>query len=386
MQSPKFPLEYPNGEHENAKERRPSKDSSRHHDQLNKSPTQAEPLGTVKKLNEHTQHHGSPSGTSHRPPIASLTLLPDHQWSSQLPEGYSAAFPRDIWQTSSVAGKEKYAKEMHTWIDVKGFTHHWLSDSGADQFVHDTFSATRPSLVAFWDDLSVIIYNSTSQSPTAQPSSGNGSETVFDSTASSAIVLRADLLRYMLMFAHGGVYADIDTSVLVHIDQWIPANLGSHIINAIIGIEYDDHTYPMFVRPISFCQWTLMSKPAHPIFLRAIDRVMSNLEFVARRQRVDSLSLLKLDKLEVLEATGPGMISDVVFEVIRDQLPDQEISWATFHDQKEAKLYGDVLILPINGFAGGQKHSHSDNPEYGEKLVHHYFSRSWYRPKKANPI
>lgn len=296
-----------------------------------------------------------------------------------LPEGYSAAFPRHIWQTSSETGKIKYENQSQTWKNVKGFDYHWLSDADADEFVHETFSTSRPSLVKFWDDLSASL-NAPKTKDDNQHASEKGSSLVVDSTGSSAIVLRADLLRYMLMYANGGVYADIDTSVLMHVDRWIPEQLGSQVVNAIIGIEYDDTTYKMFVRPISFCQWSLMSKPGHAIFARAIDRVMSNLEFLARRQKIASLSHLKLDKLDVLEATGPGMISDVVLEIIQDQNPRQNISWETFHDQREGRLFGDVLILPINAFAGNQKHSHAGDPLYGERLVQHHFGRSWYKP------
>lgn len=77
------------------------------------------------------------------------------------------------------------------------------------------------------------------------------------------------------------------------------------------------------------------------------------------------------------------MISDVVLEVIRDQLPNDNITWQMFRGQKEPKLYGDVLILPINGFAGAQKHSHAGDPEYGQMLVRHHFGRSWYKPAAA---
>ena len=303
----------------------------------------------------------------------------DLQTSTVLPVGYSAAFPREIWQTSSQVGKEKYAEQMNTWKDVKGFNHHWLSDTDADNFVQQEFSRSRPSLFTFWNDLSIGLHNKSRESGKTADAPTNG---VMNSTSSSAIVLRADLLRYMLMLTRGGVYADIDTSVLLHIDRWIPEALGSQVINAIIGIEYDDTTYKMFVRPISFCQWTLMAKPNHPIFERAVNRVISNLEFLARRQKVQSASQLVVNKLDVLEATGPGMISDVVLEVIRDQLPGQDISWATFHDQKEPKLYGDILVLPINGFAGNQKHSHAGNPDYGQTLVAHHFARSWYQPQQ----
>lgn len=319
---------------------------------------------TVESYVNKQSFHVQPDGSEFKSPL--------------LPDGYTAAFPRHIWQTSSEAGKRKYVDQIKTWKGVKGFDYHWLSDAEADEFVHKTFSATRSSLVAFWDDLSLNIKRFTDEE------SRNSTVDLVDSTASSSIVLRADLLRYMLMFARGGVYADIDTSALLHVDRWIPENLGSQVVNAVIGIEYDDSTYKMFVRPISFCQWTLLSKPGHPIFERAINRVVSNLQFLARKQKVKSLSQLKLDKIDVLEATGPGMISDVVLEVLQDQLPNQNISWATFHDQREGKLFGDVVILPVNGFAGNQKHSHSGDTRYGDKLVQHHFGRSWYHPARAN--
>lgn len=214
--------------------------------------------------------------------------------------------------------------------------------------MHDSLAA-RPAIIHFWDSLGVP-------------------------------VLKADFLRYLLMLAAGGVYSDIDTSMLVHPDRWIPIDLGANTVNAIIGIEYDDHTYPMFVRPIGFCQWTLMSKPGHPIFELAVQRVISNLEYIARRKRVP-LPELTLDKMEVLEATGPGMVTDVVMQVLREQ--GQNVTWETFHEQKVPKLYGDVLVLPINGFAGSQKHSHAGDPAYGEKYVQHHFGRSWYAPDRA---
>ena len=85
-----------------------------------------------------------------------------------------------------------------------------------------------------------------------------------------------------MILAIGGVYSDIDTSYLVHPDRWTPVDLGAQTVNAIIGIEYDDHIYPMFVRPIGFCQWTLMAKPGHAVYEDAIQKVMGNLQYIAR--------------------------------------------------------------------------------------------------------
>ena len=222
------------------------------------------------------------------------------------------------------------------------------ADEGATAFVYEHFRH-RPSVVQFWSEL-------------------------------QQVVLKADLIRYLAMLARGGVYSDMDTSCLVAIDDWIPADLRNETINAVIGIEYDDTTYRMFVRPISFNQWTLMAKPGHTLFDTAVRRVMSNLEYIARRKRV-LMRDLKLDKMEVLEATGPGMITDAVMEVLRDQV--ENIRWETFHRMKKPRIFGDVLILPVRAFAGGQKHSHSSDKAYGPALVQHHFGRSWYKHQAA---
>lgn len=224
-------------------------------------------------------------------------------------------------------------------------------DEGATAFVYENFRH-RPSVVQFWSEL-------------------------------QQVVLKADLIRYLAMLARGGVYSDIDTSSLQPIDNWIPDELREKKINAVVGIEYDDTTYKMFVRPISFCQWTLMARPGHALFERAVLRVMSNLEYMARRKRV-TLRELELNKMEVLEATGPGMFTDVVMEVLRDQV--EHIRWDSFHNRKKPMLFGDVLVLPVRGFAGGQKHSHSKDKAYGEELVHHWFGRSWYTFRPSTPL
>lgn len=265
-------------------------------------------------------------------------------------------FPPLIWQTGSDRSITQYHNQTLTWTNLNpDHKHTILYDAAADTFVRRTF-AHRPSLIHLWSSLSTP-------------------------------VLRADLLRYLLMLARGGVYSDIDTTCLVPIASWIPPQYRMHAA-AVLGIEYDDTTYPMFVRPVSFNQWTLMAKPNHPIFVKAVERVQSNLEFLARQKRTKTgVAELKLEMVETLEATGPGMISDVVLEVLRDQMRREgkkgDISWKTFQGLREPRLFGDVLVLPINGFAGHQKHSHSGQKGWGTKLVQHHFGRSWYDKGKG---
>ncbi|KAB8627269.1 hypothetical protein FH972_026102 [Carpinus fangiana] len=220
-------------------------------------------------------------------------------------------------------------------------------DEAQDTFVAENFQDS-PSILAFWRNL-------------------------------KSIILRADLIRYLAILSQGGIYTDIDTSNTAPIHEWIPEDMRNREINAVVGIEYDDDTYKMFVRRIEFCQWTLMAKPGHPIIKAVVQRVMDHLEYIARIKHT-TLDQITLNKAEVLEATGPGAYSDAVLQVLRDQVGEY-LEFESFSGMKEPTLYGDVLVLPINGFGFGQKHSHSGDPSYGRALARHHFGRSWYKTK-----
>ncbi|KIW16074.1 hypothetical protein PV08_06125 [Exophiala spinifera] len=311
-------------------------------------------LASIKSLSAQYGQRFSGTGSRHRKTMEAdedQHLAEALQSAFKPSKPYPSRFPRIVWQAwlgPNEQGSDKFSKRTQTWEKVKGFEYKLLKESDALAFVQEHY-ASRPAIIKFWESL-------------------------------RAPVIKADFLRYLIMLAVGGVYSDIDTSNLVHPDRWIPIDLGASTVNAIIGIEYDDHTYRMFVRPIGLCQWTLMSKPGHPIFEIAVQRVISNLEYIARRKRV-TLEDLTLEKMETLEATGPGMITDAVMQALNDQ--GQNVTWATLHDQREPRLYGDVLVLPINGFAGHQRHSHAGNPAYGERYIQHHFARTWYAPDKA---
>ena len=57
-----------------------------------------------------------------------------------------------------------------------------------------------------------------------------------------------------------------------------------------------------------------------------------------------------------------------------------EMSYLNFTGMTERRLFGDVLILPIDGFGAGQPHSNSkrnDNQGPGNIFVRHQFKGSW---------
>ena len=277
--------------------------------------------------------------------LAGAARLQSDLATSALPHE-SAAWPQKIWQTGSDGMVQTWKKQVRTWTDLNpGWQYTFLSDDAGVRYVDHHFS-TQPTIHYLWHQL-----NST--------------------------ILHADLLRYLIMLAEGGVYSDMDTSCLKSVEDWIPHGMNKEAISVVAGIEYDDNTYPMFARPISLCQWTLMAKPGHAVFKKVVARVVHHLEYLARIRHVE-LSELELAKKEVLDATGPGAFTDSIVEVISES-EGRRVEWVELSGLREPKLYGDVLILPINAFAGNQKHSHSGDAAYGPKFVQHHFGRSWYQ-------
>lgn len=80
-------------------------------------------------------------------------------------------------------------------------------------------------------------------------------------------ILRADLLRYLILFKEGGVYSDIDTEALKSIDNWIPLKHKDEA-NIVIGLEIDepDSMWTDWADNFTFCQSTMMASPGHRVY------------------------------------------------------------------------------------------------------------------------
>ncbi|KAG4444364.1 hypothetical protein IFR05_000129 [Cadophora sp. M221] len=172
------------------------------------------------------------------------------------------------------------------------------------------------------------------------------------------------------MLADGGVYSDLDTSCMKPIEEWIPSWLDESTINAIIGVENDDNTDKKFRRPVSFSQRTWMAKPGHPIFKTIVEDVMLYLEDIPRDQDT-GVAGSEDGEGDIMEVIGSAGFTNTVMENMGKTL-GRKVEWSEIQGLKEPTLFGDVLILPINGFGSGQEHSHSSDPDYGEILVKHH--------------
>lgn len=51
-------------------------------------------------------------------------------------------------------------------------------------------------------------------------------------------ILRADLIRYLVLLGGDGVYGDVDTTSLILIEDWVPSAYVNKV-NLSVGVEYD---------------------------------------------------------------------------------------------------------------------------------------------------
>lgn len=279
-----------------------------------------------------------------------------HTSSVPLTEG----FPKKIWQTwkiNPLEFEERDSATAKTWLQKNpGFRYEVLTDSNDMGYVEQHFGPggfNRPDIVEMYRSI-------------------------------NATIIKADLLRYMIMYAEGGLYADIDVEGLKPISRFIPDHrYDEHDIDMVIGVEIDqpefkDHPI-LGKKSQSFCQWTFMARPGLPVMLRLIERIMGWLEGLAKEQNV-SIPEVMLDFDQVISGTGPSAFTFAILEQMNLDRPrgTPEITWDTFHELDESKIVSRVLVLDVEAFAAGQGHSDSGNHNARGALVkHHYHASNW---------
>ncbi|KAJ9138296.1 Alpha-1,6-mannosyltransferase Och1 [Coniochaeta hoffmannii] len=207
----------------------------------------------------------------------------------------------------------------------------------------------------------------------------------------NATIIRADLLRYLIMYAEGGVYADIDVEALKPVRRWITDRFDEADVDMVIGVEIDQPQFgnhPILGKKSqSFCQWTFMCKPRLPVMLRLVEQIMAWLSGLAAQQGV-AISDVHLDFDEVISGTGPSAFTVAILEEM-NRGAGSKVTWDRFHDMDESRLVSRVLVLDVEAFAAGQGHSDSGNHNARGALVkHHYHASNWpsRHPRFRHPV
>ncbi|EAS31295.3 alpha-1,6-mannosyltransferase subunit [Coccidioides immitis RS] len=282
----------------------------------------------------------------------------------QFPYDIQSKFPAYIWQTwKYTPASGKFKEELRpfeaSWTEHHpGFVHQVITDDGLIYVVKYLYAAF-PEIIEAFESMPLP-------------------------------VLKADYFRYLILLARGGIYSDIDTFALKPATEWVPAAVDRTTIGLIIGIEADPDRkdwQTWYSRRIQFCQWTIQSKPGHPI-LR--DVVANITEEALRMKSEGKLKKNKMDKT-IVEFTGPAVWTDSIFRYFnnpnyfdmgrRDGNSTSEIGYKHFTGMVAQKAVGDVVVLPITSFSPGVRQMGAEEPEHPMAFVKHNFQGAWKTPK-----
>ncbi|KAE8452316.1 hypothetical protein EG329_001016 [Mollisiaceae sp. DMI_Dod_QoI] len=272
-------------------------------------------------------------------------------WQQQSPDGIpievlpskplATSIPEKIWYK---LGPKGLSDKSRDWINTclernPTYPHEFLTDDAGDAYVNKTF-ASRPDIVQAYLALTIPI-------------------------------LKADLLRYLLLYAEGGIYSDLDVSCGdTPIREWIPAKY-EESVGLVVGWEFD-----MAGSWREFATWTILAKPGSPHLLRVINDIMSNLNKKAMENHV-SISGLTMDTIgDVVWLTGPRAFTRSVLRSLEVENYDAMVSVPDSPPTFEPWLIKDVLILPGWSFSLTlNKYEPEHNP--GPALVTHHFAGTW---------
>ncbi|CAK7198770.1 alpha-1,6-mannosyltransferase Och1 [Sporothrix eucalyptigena] len=297
--------------------------------------------------------------TLHVPDLSKMTLY--DKLAYQYPYDVDKKFPAYIWQTwkyTPANGEFTFREQEATWTEQHpGFIHEVITDAVALKLLRLLYAAV-PEVLEAYDALPLP-------------------------------VLKADFFRYLILLARGGIYSDIDTYAIRSALEWIPDSVPREAIGLVIGIEADPDRpdwHDWYSRRIQFCQWTIQSKPGHPILRQIVTHITNE---TLRMKRAGQLTGFH-DK-NVVEFTGPAVWTDIVFGYFNDDrffdMADSTglIDWRNFTGMDSPKRVGDVIVLPITSFSPGVEQMGAKDYDDPMAFVKHDFEGTW-KPESERHI
>ncbi|KAH6605281.1 initiation-specific alpha-1 [Trichoderma cornu-damae] len=301
------------------------------------------------------------------PPVAQKPMMDMSGMSTYEKLGYAysydieSKFPAYIWQTWKYTpgeGEFEFREQEASWsIEHPGFVHEVVTDAVADTLLQLLY-ASIPEVLETYHALPMP-------------------------------VLKADFFRYLILYARGGIYSDIDTYAIRSAVEWIPPQIPKETVGLVIGIEADADRpdwAEWYSRRIQFCQWTIQAKPGHPVLRDIISRITNS---TLALKRAGKLSGFRGDR--VVDLTGPAVWTDTIMDYFNDErFFDMEhstgkIDYRNFTSMQTSKRVGDVVVLPITSFSPGVGQMGAKDYDDPMAFVKHDFEGTW-KPESERHI
>lgn len=178
----------------------------------------------------------------------------------------------------------------------------------------------------------------------------------------------------MLLESEGGIYGDLETAAPKPAAEWIPSRLRS-TVRAVVGIEYErdgdrgegdahaaaagmeeaEEEEDEGVQRLRFSQGTMAASRGHPLMTRLINDMVGGLQVLALMNET-AVAEMRFRGGEVGELSGSGVWTRAILETL-SEATGTEVGIRNVTGMKEPRLFGDVLVLPVNGFKTGQLRS-----------------------------
>ncbi len=253
--------------------------------------------------------------------------LADHGWT------------QNIWQTSKYPAENissENVKYMKTWTDLNpGYQHKLLTDELIAGYVRDHFHTSNPDI----------------------------EETFLQA---KDFVLQLDLIKYMVLWAEGGVYSDLDVACVQPSSQWVPPQFIDKA-GIVLGVQIEQKAGLDGNAKDSFqlADWTVMSKPNQPFFWFLYQRLTDNIKHLAAEQIVPAPNSRPYN---ITDVTGRNALTQA-FLAYATSVTATKVTGNNFTKVTEPTLFGEILVLPVQAFASPHQN--------GKEVVHHYEAGSW---------
>ncbi|KAF4625196.1 hypothetical protein G7Y89_g12976 [Cudoniella acicularis] len=270
-------------------------------------------------------------------------------------EDATSLIPKKIWYKLTAAGLSDKSQVFDaTCLNQNPhYRHEFLTELQAETYVREHYSEERRDIVEVFMLLRIPI-------------------------------VRADLLRYLILYKEGGVWSDLDVSCgeqYGNMNKWVP-NRYKNVTGLVLGLEFDCAIVcPASRVPVSeqgrirtqFASWMIMAAPKSPHMKVVIEDILTEVNYTASWNgvEVDELTLEMIG--DVVDFSGPKRLTTSVVKSMGREM-GEAINDSHFTGLKEPKLLGDVLLLPGNAFAASQNGFPKDQ---GPALVTHHYAGTW---------
>lgn len=256
----------------------------------------------------------------------------------------TSGIPEKIWYKLGPYGLNNECQEhINTCLRQNpSYKFEFMTDESSDTWVQDNF-AHRPEIIETYLSLSIPI-------------------------------LKADILRYLLLFVEGGIWSDLDVSCAgIPIQEWI-SDRYKQKASLVVGWEFDVGWGDNFVR--EFATWTMLAKPGSRHMLMVIEDILEGVRTKVDEHNV-TIGGLKLDMIgDVVDFTGPRRMTRSVIKSLESSL-GEKVEVKDISSLEEPMLIGDVLILPGISFAASSNRYEKEQVHLSPALVTHHFAGSW---------